>query len=592
MYGMPQNTQRRPSDPNSQLGQDTQRQQQRHEPFVAPLVLPPLQPQLSPLENNGGLPRMDPFFSTGQQGASREPQVMTNDGMYLFGRQVHGGSASGQGTLYQGTSLVQGTPYNNGTHLFPYGESPSLAPQPNQRGPTPDYQPLFSVAGGSYMNQPSPDPSTNLHSTVAQAVSQIHRLTETSDQHTNQDALMNACLQKVSECLGTAEKKIEKLENEGADKGKPPKKAATKNILNNHPILKPLIHPIFFELCGVDPSLGKAKRVEVLIGIKPLPNGEPFEILIEGGPKVWRPNWLGKIDSTVNAKFVQEVVDRVWNNEMNLRSNSSQGEIPDEDFTRSIITECAKGYWRNIHKQVDDKSSAEKVDKAERRKVTLRRRGRRQHASKSRRKAALQYEKETGHKDAIAMIDTDFASETLTCDEATLSNDSKMRRQEAGVGKAAKKAVGFQWQSVDYVTFLRFLTLKSMQDDGAMSNNDEEAAEDPLTTQDDTTTASKKVATTSQRPTKRRKTVPNPKKVFKKVFDVSPDHLTDRAPSSGKNSVPFANMVSAKWRESHPDMKLLEGVPWLGGFYERMKDSKELFDEDLTYLQELEDWHL
>lgn len=69
-------------------------------------------------------------------------------------------------------------------------------------------------------------------------------------------------------------------------------------------------------MCGVDPSPGKAKRVDLLIGIKPLLNGEPFEILIEGGPKVWRPNWLGTFDSAVNAKFVQEVVDRVWNNEM------------------------------------------------------------------------------------------------------------------------------------------------------------------------------------------------------------------------------------------------------------------------------------
>ncbi|KAG1719889.1 uncharacterized protein EDB91DRAFT_1089061 [Suillus paluster] len=69
----------------------------------------------------------------------------------------------------------------------------------------------------------------------------------------------------ILERLDAAEKKIEKLENEGADKGKPPKKAATPNISNEHPILEDL-------------SLGKAKRVEVLIAIKPLPNREPFEI--------------------------------------------------------------------------------------------------------------------------------------------------------------------------------------------------------------------------------------------------------------------------------------------------------------------------
>jgi hypothetical protein len=49
---------------------------------------------------------------------------------------------------------------------------------------------------------------------------------------------MNACLQNVLEHLDAAEKKIEKLKNEAADKGKPSKKAATKNISNDHPILK------------------------------------------------------------------------------------------------------------------------------------------------------------------------------------------------------------------------------------------------------------------------------------------------------------------------------------------------------------------
>jgi hypothetical protein len=65
--------------------------------------------------------------------------------------------------------------------------------------------------------------------------------------------------------------------------------------------------------------------------------------------------------------------------------------------------------------------------------------------TKIRHKAALQYEKETGNKDAIAMINTDYASETLTCDEATLLDDSKMWWQEAGVGKVAKKVIRFQW---------------------------------------------------------------------------------------------------------------------------------------------------
>lgn len=49
--------------------------------------------------------------------------------------------------------------------------------------------------------------------------------------------------------------------------------------------------------------------------IEPLENGEPFEQQ-EGGPKVWYPDWLGKIDSKVNAPFIKAVVDHVWDDEM------------------------------------------------------------------------------------------------------------------------------------------------------------------------------------------------------------------------------------------------------------------------------------
>ena len=39
-------------------------------------------------------------------------------------------------------------------------------------------------------------------------------------------------------------------------------------------------------MCGVDQGLNKTKRIEELLAIEPLPNGEPFEI-VEGGAKVW-----------------------------------------------------------------------------------------------------------------------------------------------------------------------------------------------------------------------------------------------------------------------------------------------------------------
>ncbi|KAG1722246.1 hypothetical protein EDB19DRAFT_1916792 [Suillus lakei] len=556
MYGLPQGGQRHPSgaglpDHNNQSAESQRQQQQRNEPYATP--------QLSPLENHGGgLPRIDPFFSAPYQGPAL---------------------SSGQGTPYQGTS-AQGTPYNHGTHLFPYGESPLLAPHPNPRGLTAPWNHIN--AGSPYgMNQGSPhEQSANTNSMMAQIISQMQHLTENSNQQTDQNTMVNDCLKKVLERLDVVEKKMaEMVENEPMNKGKSTDTMG-KNISNMHPILKTIIHPIFFQLCGVEASLNKAMQVEELLTIEPLENGEPC-----------------KIDSNVNAPFIQAVMDRVWNDEMTIRTNSSgQGEIPDQAFTRPIITKCVKGYWRNIHKQCDERSSAHKLEKAKERKDHGRHRSRCQNVTKSRRKAAMQFEEETGNLGAVATIDTDFASDILSCGESDLSDDSKMRQQEAGVGKNANRVVGFQWRSVDYVVFLRFLTLKSMKELNSESAKD--VAVDPPTVQDDAAaaTADKAAEPTMERPSKHRKTVKRaltrPKKIHKKVWDVAPDKLSDRKPSSGKKSAPFANMVSDKWKEEHPDMKVLEGVPWLKGFYEQMKESDDIIEEDCTYLQELDEWHL
>ncbi|KAG1725645.1 hypothetical protein EDB19DRAFT_1914961 [Suillus lakei] len=66
----------------------------------------------------------------------------------------------------------------------------------------------------------------------------------------------------------------EMVENEPMNKGKSTDTMG-KNISNMHPVLKTIIHPIFFQLCGVEASLNKAMRVEELLMIEPLENGEP-----------------------------------------------------------------------------------------------------------------------------------------------------------------------------------------------------------------------------------------------------------------------------------------------------------------------------
>jgi hypothetical protein len=53
-------------------------------------------------------------------------------------------------------------------------------------------------------------------------------------------------------------------------------------------------------------------------------------------------------------------------------------------------------------------------------------------------------------KEAIAMLDTDYASEAQTCGSDTDVLDSTTeRRVKAGVGQTAKKVVGLEWRSPD-----------------------------------------------------------------------------------------------------------------------------------------------
>jgi hypothetical protein len=50
-------------------------------------------------------------------------------------------------------------------------------------------------------------------------------------------------------------------------------------------------------------------------------------------------------------------------------------------------------------------------------------------------------------------------------------------------------------------------------------------------------------------------------------------------------------MVAKHWRQKHPEMKMLDRVPWLEGFWTALQDN-EVIKEDYTYLKVLEEWHL
>lgn len=189
------------------------------------------------------------------------------------------------------------------------------------------------------------------------------------------------------------------------------------------------------------------------------------------------------------------------------------------------------------------------------------------------------------------MLDTDFASEYLTCPEgADVSDDTRARCQAAETGKNSWRVVGHEWRSVDvsnlisihpdsltndmqYVAFLRFLSLrakKELGDDGLGEEEDGGASELPR----------KRLRTTATTKTK----------VVKRHFDIAPSKMNSDAPASRKKTIPFQSMVSPSWVHSHPTMKVLDGSAWINGFYGRAKPT-DFFPEEVAYLKELCEHH-
>ncbi|KAI6146877.1 hypothetical protein BKA82DRAFT_30561 [Pisolithus tinctorius] len=194
---------------------------------------------------------------------------------------------------------------------------------------------------------------------------------------------------------------------------------------NDHTAVKSIIQLLFCQLCGIDCSRSKKVHVVALAAVKPLDSGEPLELTTEG-VKIWDPNWLGQVDDKLNAKFIEEVTEHVYNNK--------KVAVPSFNDVAAV-----------------------------------------QH------KVALQCEQDSSHKGAVALIKTDLRSDVLTCNDSDISEDTLERRKLAEVGKSANKVIGHAWQSIDYVVFLcwlSFCTLKQQQDvnepsSGSMRNADD-----------------------------------------------------------------------------------------------------------------------
>ncbi|KAG2066278.1 hypothetical protein BDR04DRAFT_1121307 [Suillus decipiens] len=328
------------------------------------------------------------------------------------------------------------------------------------------------------------------------------------------------------------------------------KKTTTKNLSNEHSKLKPIIHPLFADLCGIDSALSHRKHAELLCAIKPLENDEACREV--DGNEIWHPNWMGKIDDDVNARFIKAIIDHTWDNKENLQTQG-KSEIDNDNYKKDIITKCTKGYWQNIHKQVCNKSDAIKAEKAQECKDLTCQRARWQTVTKLRRQAALKYVNQTGNKEALAMIDTDFASDVLSYSESELSADTIKRRKKVDVGKTANFVRGYQWHSPHFIAFLHWHTLRNQKPDT------------------DTEDVAGPAKESSGEPAKKcRKTVQQKKLV--------------------KKNVPFATMVAKKWHDDHLEMHFLDGALWLEGFYDHLKED-DLLKEDWDYLKELIKWH-
>ncbi len=145
----------------------------------------------------------------------------------------------------------------------------------------------------------------------------------------------------------------------------------------------------------------------------------------------------------------------------------------------SAIVDCVKTYWRSIHKQFLLQSNPEKYAKTL---DTIRLCRRHQGVRTDSPLLAVKYlenllqrtntcrhtakdfcaDMDIPLNNAMAMLDTDYASEPQTCGSDTEDSDSTAdRRVKAGLGQDAKKVVGFEWRSPDVSKESIFLYCKN-----------------------------------------------------------------------------------------------------------------------------------
>ncbi|KIK78504.1 hypothetical protein PAXRUDRAFT_36623 [Paxillus rubicundulus Ve08.2h10] len=371
---------------------------------------------------------------------------------------------------------------------------------------------------------------------ISQLIAEVKHLAEAVNQHTAVNEDLKRANKELTQCLASTEYNIAAVRADITQMDTKTKQPS-KTGVNDHPTVKWLIHPLFSDLCSIEQSLEKGEWAFALGNVQPLQNGKPYEVQVLGDKArpVWHLKWQGTVDGIVNARFIKEVAYMIWTNEKNT---PNQGEIDDESYHMDIIIECAKTYFRNIHKQVSDQANPVKMVKVEANLIMGHHCARCAGVTKMCHKAATILESEKPEMvDAVGLIDTDFCTDHISYNEETLR---------------VSMGVGYEWRSVDtsYVAFLCYLTLKAAK----MSTDIQPvpAAE-------------------------ARRTIAN--KHAKRTFDVPPSMLSHKGPQLRKKPEPTI-----------PVLPMVDPKCWLAGFHSTLGPA-DLLDKDVAYLKELEDWN-
>ncbi|KAG9317972.1 hypothetical protein JVU11DRAFT_28 [Chiua virens] len=353
---------------------------------------------------------------------------------------------------------------------------------------------------------------------------------------------LTAHIQGSEERFNHLEEKIsslaEQAEMSSTKKGGNP----TKNISNQHPKLKAILHPLFFELMGINKVGDQALLMNQLVAFGSLPDQEAFTYAEDSKTKLWRPRWLENVNSKVNTEFIKELVNCIMRNEKSKHDRGT-GSLGGADFNDQIISIMAKDYFRNIADQYKTHTNPDKLRKLAKKQRDGCLRARRATMANLRRNGETikKFEESFSVEGVAALIDTDFGSDYISCPDTELSDDSRSRRRNQDVGKGARMSRGLSWWSIDYVAFIRVLD----------------------------TTANKEGN--------------------KSTWDAHPHKMIDRYPDQ---SIPFRSMVDPGWLSINPSHKVVEspGLKWLEGFYSVALEKGDLSEEDKTFLGDLNQW--